>query len=195
MFVIMKNKHMSFDDRLEIESALKERLSFKKIGEKIGKDATTISKESKNHYKTEQKGAIGRPFFDCKYRNHCEFKESKTMCHPSKCSHYEKEICSLLKQPPYVCNGCSNRQKCTLEKHLYHAEYAQKEYLSILKESRQGTIFTPEELSHLDQILIPLLKEKGQSIHQAVINNKNTIMCSEKEIYNLVDRNSYCSKY
>lgn len=187
MFVIMKNKHMSFDDRLEIEASLKEKLSFKKIGEKIGKDATTISKEIKSHYKTEQKGAIGRPFFDCKYRNNCEFKESKTMCHPSKCSHYEQETCPLLNKAPYVCNGCSNRQKCTLEKHFYRAEYAQKEYESVLKESSQGTIFTSEEISHLDSILTPLLKDQGQSIHQAVINNKNTIMCSEKEIYNLID--------
>ena len=28
---------------------------------------------------------------------------------------------------------------------------------------------------------------KKQSIHHAVINNKNTIMCSEKKIYNLVN--------
>ena len=32
----MKNKHMSFDDRLEIEAGLKQQLSFKAISEVIG---------------------------------------------------------------------------------------------------------------------------------------------------------------
>lgn len=40
----MKNKHLSFDDRLEIEIGLKENLSFKQIGKNIGKDCTTVSK-------------------------------------------------------------------------------------------------------------------------------------------------------
>ena len=45
----MKNKHLSFDDRLEIEKGLKENKSFKAIGTIINKDCTTISKEIKNH--------------------------------------------------------------------------------------------------------------------------------------------------
>ena len=32
-----------------------------------------------------------------------------------------------------------------------------------------------------------MIKEKKHSIHHACINNKNKIMCSEKEIYNLID--------
>ena len=47
--LIMKNKHLSFDDRLEIEKGLKSNLSFKKIGANIGKDCTTVSKEIRNH--------------------------------------------------------------------------------------------------------------------------------------------------
>ena len=43
----MKNKHLSFDERLEIEKGLKENLSFKEIGRVLGKDCTTISKEIK----------------------------------------------------------------------------------------------------------------------------------------------------
>ena len=45
----MKNKHLSFDDRLEIESGLKENLSFKQIAKKIERDCTTVSKEIRNH--------------------------------------------------------------------------------------------------------------------------------------------------
>ena len=45
----MKNKHLSFDDRLEIENGLKNRKTFKEIGNIVGKDCTTISKEIRNH--------------------------------------------------------------------------------------------------------------------------------------------------
>lgn len=43
----MKNKHLSFNDRLEIKKGLNENLSFKKISIIIEKDCTTISKEIK----------------------------------------------------------------------------------------------------------------------------------------------------
>ena len=43
------------------------------------------------------------------------------------------------------------------------------------------------EIENLNNILVPLIKEQKQSIHHAIINNKNSIMCSEKEIYNLID--------
>lgn len=36
---------------------------------------------------------------------------------------------------------------------------------------------------------MPLIINQGQSIHHAVINNKNKLMISEKEIYNLIDSN------
>ena len=41
----MKNKHLSYDDRLEIEKGLKDNLSFKAISKTIDKDCSTISKE------------------------------------------------------------------------------------------------------------------------------------------------------
>ena len=46
----MKNKHLSFDDRLQIEKGLNENKSFKQIGKDIGKDCTTISKEIKKTF-------------------------------------------------------------------------------------------------------------------------------------------------
>ncbi len=183
----MKNKHLSFDDRLEIEKGLKENKSFKQIGKDIGKDCTTISKEIKNHIIYKDTGAMGRPFFDCINRYNCEFKEKNTKCNQKQCEYYRKEICSKLSKPPYVCNGCKNRNQCTLSKQFYDSSYAYKEYKDNLVEARSGITFCESEIENLNNILIPLVKEQKQSIHHAVINNKNSIMCSEKEIYNLVD--------
>ena len=183
----MKNKHMSFDDRLEIESGLKIGLSFKQIAEKLNKDCTTISKEIKNHIQYKNSGGIGRPFFDCIYGYNCQFREKGTKCTIQNCEHYIKKTCTKLSKPPYVCNGCENKSKCTLSKKFYEAEYAHQEYKENLSEVRQGITFNETEINNLNQILTPLIKNQKQSIHHACINNKNKIMCSEREIYNLID--------
>jgi len=187
-FSIMKNKHMSFDDRLEIESGLKQNLSFKAIAEIIEKDCTTVAKEIKHHYQVYQKGGIGRPFNNCSHRTNCPFREKGKLCNMKHCSHYEQEQCPKLKKAPYVCNGCPMRHSCTLEKHLYEAEYAQKEYTSVLKEFREGISYSEETLNHYNEILVPLIVDQKQSVHHALINNKNKILCSEKEIYHLIDK-------
>lgn len=183
----MKNKHLSYDERLEIESGLKDNLSFKQIAKNIDRDCTTISKEIKNHIIFKNSGAIGRPFFDCLYRHNCPYKKKGKKCISKLCEHYKKESCEKLKKPPYVCNGCLKRNICTLSKQLYDSTYAFKEYKDNLQEARTGITYSEKEIEHLNDILIPLIKEQKQSIHHAVINNKNTIMCSEKEIYNLVN--------
>lgn len=183
----MKNKHLSFDDRLEIEKGLKNNLSFKQIGKNIGKDCTTISKEIKNHIIFKNSGAIGRAFFDCANGHNCAFKTKETKCNQSTCEYYKKVICSKLSKPPYVCNGCKSRKNCTLSKQFYESIYAHNEYKENLKDVRCGITYSPKEIENLNKILVPLIKEKKQSIHHAVINNKNKIMCSEREIYNLID--------
>lgn len=52
----MKNKHMTLDDRIEIQECLTKGISFKNIGKRIGKSATTISREVKQHIRTHSNG-------------------------------------------------------------------------------------------------------------------------------------------
>ena len=42
-------KHLTFEERIEIQDCLFHGVSFKAIGRRIGKDPTTISKEVKKH--------------------------------------------------------------------------------------------------------------------------------------------------
>ena len=182
----MKNKHLSFDDRLEIEKGLKDNLSFKAISRLIDKNCSTISKEIRNHYIIKNTGTLGRNFNNCLYRKDCTYRERGTKCNINHCSHFQKEECLKLLKPPYVCNSCANRSLCTLTKHLYYAEHAYKEYKDTLTESREGITYNELELNNLNDILNPLIIEQKQSIHHIVVNNKNKIMCSEKEIYNLL---------
>ena len=175
----MKNKHLSFDERLEIEKGLKDNLSFKQIGRNINRDCTTIAKEIKNHIQFKNVGAVGRPFCNCLYRKTCKIRGREVTCN-KLCKHYQKEECSKLLKAPYVCNGCPNKNKCTLTKHIYEAAYSQNEYKETLTEARTGITFSQREIDNLNNILVPLVKEQKQSIHHAVVNNKNSIMCSER---------------
>ncbi|WP_283589594.1 IS30 family transposase [Staphylococcus nepalensis] len=181
----MKNKHLSYDDRLIIEKGLKDNKSFKEIAKEINKNCTTISREIKNHYVIENKGVYGRAFNNCQHRKTCPVKSKS--CSKKLCENYTEESCRLLQKAPYVCNGCKNKNSCTLTKFLYKAEYAQNEYFDNLKESRCRITYSEEELNHLEEILYPLIVNNKQSIHNIYVNNKDKIMCSEKEIYNLID--------
>jgi IS30 family transposase len=91
-----------------------------------------------------------------------------------------------LSTPPYVCNGCGKRHKCTLEKFLYTAAEAQRAYDELLSTSREGLATTMAEIERLDAIISPLLK-KGQSINAIVANHKDEIMLDEKTIRNYVN--------
>ncbi|HBL40301.1 MAG TPA: IS30 family transposase, partial [Ruminococcaceae bacterium] len=71
-----KNKHMTLDDRIEIQECLNKGMTFKAIALRIGKDPTTVSKEVKLR-------AIS-------YTN----SFTKT-----------DECCPKLLRAPFVCNG------------------------------------------------------------------------------------------
>ena len=196
-----KNKHMDLDARYLIQHGLDKKQSFKAIAAVTGKDCTTISKEVRNHFLFLRKGAPYYPFNDCANRSHCmhqgdlcpecTINSHRKCCHcsvicSSLCHDYQKEVCVLLNKPPYVCNGCSKLNRCTLEKHMYDAIAAQKEYTSVLSESRSGLNLTENEIQELDSVISPLMKA-GQSLHHIIVNNSDRINCCEKSAYAYLD--------
>ena len=200
-----KYKHLTLDDRIMIQKALKSGQSFVDIATLIGKDPSTVSKEIKAHMTIKETGTRSRGFNPCALRNKCiKTGICKEDCIPSGMSwHYElycamcskcnqvcpdfaEEKCTALTKAPHVCNACHSIRSCTLQKQVYDAKEAQKAYESMRSESRQGIDLTPEELARLDDIVSPLVK-KGQSIHQICINNADLIMVDERTIYNYID--------
>lgn len=177
--------HLTRDERITIENNLNNKCSLKSIGRNINKHCSTISREIRNHYITKNTGSVGRAFNNCLFRKTCPNRGKN--CNIKNCSDFSEENCSLLNKTPYVCNGCKKRPQCTLSKRFYIANYAQDEYEDNLKESRSGVVINQDEINYLNNILVPLIKEQGQSIHSAVINNKNKIMYSENKIYKLID--------
>ncbi|NLB18878.1 MAG: IS30 family transposase [Syntrophomonadaceae bacterium] len=193
-----KNLHLTLSERIEIEKALRDGATFTEIGNRLGKDPSTISKEVRNHFIIKDGGSRFNP---CSHRTTC--KHNRDIC--SKCSYswskecakcstrcyrickdFKEMFCVKHKRPPYVCNGCPSRVTCYLRKHIYEAKFAQKEYETTLIESRQGFAISPEELCRIDAIVSPLIQQ-GQSVHHICTNNTDAIMLDEKTVYNYID--------
>lgn len=203
-----KQKHLNLEARISIESLLNERNSFKTIGTFLGKDCTTISKEVRSHICFEKVGAYGRAFNDCLFAlNHqCSAQKICRTCSSSSsrpcwtcgkcissCISYTKYICPKFSKPPYVCNGCPDRSKCSLEKRLYKASYAQKEYEYIRSESRSGFALSENELKQIDDVVSPLLK-KGQSLHHIAIQHSDELMKSERTLYSYINNGLFSAR-
>lgn len=200
-----KNKHLSLSERIRIEKLLNDSCSFKAISRELGRHCTTISKEVKIHMIYKKNGCLGHAFNDCCNRFSCPHTHlckdpncTKKLCRFCSrchlyCSDYFKQECSLLKNTPYVCNGCHKRNQCTLEKHLYSAVSAQHEYEYVRSESRSGISLSEQEAAQLDSVISPLIM-KGQSIHHICTARRDTIMFSEKCIYNYVDAGIFSAR-
>ena len=206
--IMNKQKHLNLEARILIETMLNEHHSFKSIARELGKDCTTISKEIKTHICFEKTGALGRSFNDCrvaflhqcslqKFCQHCAYSNNKPCwtcgrC-TSSCISYEKYICPKLSKPPYVCNGCQQRTRCSLEKRLYKASYAQKEYEQVRSESRSGFALSEAELKQLDDVVSPLLK-KGQSLHHIAVHHADELMKSERTLYTYTNNGLFTAR-
>ena len=199
------NKHFTLSDRINIEHYLDNAYSFKDIGRELNRDCTTIAKEVKKHITLKKTGSYGKSFnnclhrFDCKHSYLCDSPACKnrycrfcSRC-TSVCQNFKEEKCIKLLKPPYICNGCGESKNCRLEKSLYSAAAAQKQYETLRSESRSGITIDESEAKRLDDFISPLIR-KGQSVHHICANNADTLMCSEKTIYNYIDANLFTAR-
>jgi IS30 family transposase len=199
-------KHLNLTDRIMIKQFINDRFSFKEIGRELERDCTTISKEIRSHRCFKKTGSFGKSFNNCSHRMGCDVRclchlctaGNNRFCFSCKncifiCDRYEPYTCPKLSKPPYVCNGCGNINKCTLEKAFYDPVSAQKEYETLRSEARTGITISENEAAHLDEIISPLIR-KGQSIHHICMTNPDAIMLSEKTVYNYVDYNIFTAR-
>lgn len=154
-----KNKHMTLQDRQEIEDCLRHNVTFKDIAKNIGKDQTTVSKEVKRNLVTEQ----------------------STMTVNGKVP----EICPMLLKAPFVCNGCKKKCFCKLEKRYYRARVAEEKYQTLKRESREGLPLTKEAFYKADEILTNGIKH-GQHIYQIV--NSHDLGMSVSTVYRNIEK-------
>jgi IS30 family transposase len=162
------SKHLTLDDRIEIQECLSKGMSFKAIGRRISKDPTTISKEVKRN------AAVKDPVSASK-----RTKPDGTPLPPQECP-------QLLKAP-FVCNPCSKSKGnyCSFQKRVYIAKAAQQTYERKLKESREGIALNDAEFWEADRIIAEKVKQ-GQHIHQIVQSNE--LGMSQSTVYRHIER-------
>jgi IS30 family transposase len=191
-------KHMNQENRVVIEKGLDSSCSLRSISKELGKDPTTISKEIKKHRVFQEHNKFNEPTFRCALARNCHRKNvcsTVTLCHREckhcqRCHNFCKDYkpfdyhCPKTDKAPFVCNGCSNKSGCRLDKYYYRAVRAQKAYRTILVESRTGINISEASLASLDIIVSPLV-EQGQSIYTILQNHPEIKQC-EKTLYNYI---------
>lgn len=156
-----KYKHMTLDDRIEIQECLNKGISFKDIGRRIGKDPTTISKEVKKHLIV--------------YRNSFTTTD---------------KLCPKLLRAPFVCNGCEkrNHSNCRFARQKYVAREAQKAYENLLVEAREGIPLNQESFYETEKIISNAVN-KGQHIYH--ILKTNNLPVSKSTVYRHINKGYY----
>lgn len=194
-----KNKHLTNEDRSQVEHWLRARESIKSIALRLGKSTSTISREIKKNSVPSDKSAPGRIPNRCIMRRDCHrihLCEDKPDCNKSRCSacklcntvcpDFKEEFCARLVKPPYVCNGCEIEHMCTLRKRYYLHRPAQKAYEDKLIDCRSGFNIEENELIRLDKFMSPLILN-GHSPHHIFANNPDQFNCCEKTLYRYID--------
>jgi IS30 family transposase len=155
---LRKYKHMTLDERIEVQECLNKGVSFKAIARRIGKDPTTVSKEVKKHIHIKE--------------NPHSKTEGTTLV---------KKPCPLLSKAPFVCNSCKRHHlQCGYQKQLYNAQIAQREYETLLVEARDGIALTRETFFTGDKIIAQEMK-KGQRLYH--IMETHDVPFSESTAY------------
>ena len=155
-----KNKHLTLEDRTEIQECLNHGMTFKAIGARIGKDQTTVSKEVKRHLEVSA----------------ATVKHIKPDGTPA-----ETPPCPKLLKAPFVCNPCENRHRhCSHAKQYYHAKHAQKAYEALLVQAREGIPLNKESFYEMDAIVSSGIK-RGQHLYH--IAQTNDLGVSKSTVY------------
>ncbi len=155
------NKHMTLDDRIEIQECLNRGMTFKAIGKRIGKDQTTVSREVKRHLRSHTNSYV------------------KTT-----------EACPKLLRAPFVCNGCEKRSRssCQFQRQLYFAKTAQSEYESLLTDARSGIALNRESFYETERIISNAVR-KGQHVYHAI--RANNLPVSTATVYRHIHKGYY----
>ena len=160
-----KNKHLTSDERQEIQDCLGHGMTFKSIAKRIGKDPTTISKEVKKHLSikptpVKKSMADGTPIDD--------------------------KPCPSLLKAPFVCNPCKRRKlQCSYQKRFYYANVAQGDYKSLLTEAREGIPLNKERFYENDATISKGFR-KGQHLYH--IMQTNDLGVSKSTVYRHLHR-------
>lgn len=173
-----KGKHLTFEDRCEIEEMLKAGVSFRKIARRLNVSPTTVSNEVKlnrTFFRTRELPTAAQSrcghYKECKVIKLCFKCVSDAACckrcHKKRCydlcEKFNPIICPEREKAPFVCDKCGKRSYCTRQKARYVASKAQDKHDERLRVAHTGVACEPHEL----RIMVDKVKKlmsQGQSL-------------------------------
>lgn len=178
----IKNKHLSYEERVFIEIGLNKGEKYSQIAKDLNMDRTSIYKEiMKRRFKK----------IPNQFNNSTNLCKNKFQCKKFDCTIqkecYEEDICSDILKSPHVCNACDNKSKCRKIKYYYYAKFANDEYKESLVNTRVGINLSKSEVYEIDKLITPLIKEKKQSINHIYANHPDEICFSKPTLYAYID--------
>ena len=161
MYNERKNKHLTLDDRIEIQECLSKGMTFKSIAKRIGKSPTTISREVKAHIQSHTNSFVTTD-----------------------------STCPLLLKAPFVCNGCEKRirSSCRFKRQLYSAKTEQAEYEALLSDSRTGIPLNKESFYETEEVISSAVRS-GQHVYHAI--KANNLPVSTSTVYRHIQKGYY----
>lgn len=188
---------MTLSDRIAIEAGIYARKNLTEIAKSIYKSRRHVSEEIRRngtqvsgehpyrkicHNATgcKRKGLCGKA--DCT-RRCCTCQEIDCQ---SICSTFRSGTCKQLEKPPYVCNVCTNRRRCKMDRLYYIAQQADAVARRRYAQARSKPQIQGEDLAVLDALVTPLI-QKGQPLTHIYAEHGQELPVSQRTLYHYID--------
>lgn len=158
--------HLWKEQRNTIEYLLNQKYNFTYIANAINVDRRTISREI--------------------FRNRM-LKNNIYLPFSTNGINKAVKMCDKLSKPPYCCNNCHIKLECTKWHIYYNAKHAQEHYEETLRTTREGIDTSKEDIAIINKNIVPLVKNKKQSVNQIFINHPDILRMSKPTFYKYVD--------
>ena len=193
-----KYKQLRVEDRNLIFSFLAKGLNLTQCATSLGLDISTLKREIDRNKILVENG---------KYRNRCGWKHQCNemhVCGNTRCTHLCNDCrrgfrcnekcrmftpepkCKKLKKLCGVCNGCDEKDKCSLNKYIYDPQKADKRYQNKLTEAHKGVRLSDKELKEYTEFLKPLIL-KGLSLEVIKSQYPTQFNYSVQTVYNWIN--------
>ena len=172
----------SKDLGIDVSGLIKHIKKYRKL--KLTSDNNKCALRFKCNIKNK---ACGDCFYLRMYNQEKSCSSCKSNCNATCSSYTLIPDCERLNKWPYVCNGCIKKDRCRLNKYIYSSEDVWKETQKNRSETRKGAHANEEEFVRLSKILIPLLKDKHQSLPQIYLTHKTELRWSYVTLLSYID--------
>lgn len=102
------------------------------------------------------------------------------------CEHFIQQQCKNVIRFPFICNKCPKKGGCAFPRRYYYANEAQLKYEKQLSDSRKGIKISQDDFEQINNIISPLIKDKGQSLNH-ILSTHTEIDVSERTLRNWIN--------